>query len=216
MKSTADRLFDAIFTWTVFTTIFAWLPLVRIVSKPEGYTWGIMRFTGTGWDGPYGIWVFLTLYAFIMLCYGQRFPRKAYYLLLLAWHTSLTTAMVVSIASMGDAATLQGQGLRFEIPLFMFALPAILFTGLLIAWIAIDYRKQSAPLVGGWGPTNPRRLGAAIVLLLAAMTVFRLGTNYNWVTAVAIVMTIVQWILMVGAFKPGRPVPPQACTLLLE
>jgi hypothetical protein len=40
------------------------------------------------------------------------------------------------------------------------------------------------------------------VLLAAALVLFRAGTNYNWVTAVAIVTTIAHWILLAESFAP--------------
>ena len=202
MKTLSERLFRVVFTWTIITTVFAWLPLVRIFARPEGYQWGLFGLRGVGRDGPFGVFVVLTVYAFVMLCYGQRIPKIWFYVLLLVWHFALTGYMVVSIASMGASATLQGQGLRFEIPLYIISLPAVLFTGLVAAWIVLDYREHSPRRRHGWSPANTRKLVAAIVLLLVAIVLFRFGTNYDWVTALAIVVTIMQWILLVEAFQP--------------
>ncbi|MCH7498338.1 MAG: hypothetical protein IH971_10890 [Candidatus Marinimicrobia bacterium] len=204
MKARSERLFEVVYSWTVFTTVFVWLPIVRIVGRPEGYEWGIFGLRGVGVEGPFGVWVVLAAYAFVMLCYGQRLPRKVYYTMLLGWHVTLTSFMVAGIISMGEAATLQGQALRFEVSLLLVALPVILFTVLAAVWVFLDYREPWPQQADGWAPTEPSRFGAAVVLLLVALVVFRMGNNYNWVTSVAVLMTIVQWILMVGSFKPAR------------
>lgn len=35
-------LLGPVMFWTVLTTLFAWLPLVRIIGRPEGYNWSIL------------------------------------------------------------------------------------------------------------------------------------------------------------------------------
>ena len=47
-----SSLFGPLMFWTVLTTVFAWLPLVRIMARPEGYHWSILGLSGTskGWD----------------------------------------------------------------------------------------------------------------------------------------------------------------------
>ncbi len=197
-----NRLFGVVMAWTIFTTVFAWIPLVRIFAQSEEYQWALGGLKGVGTEGPFWVFGFLALYAFAMLFSGWRGPKRLFYILLPLWHLALTCFLVLSSMRYGVSATWQGQGLGFEIPIPIISIPAVLFTGLAIAWVVLDYREHPPPQRYSWAPANTQKLIAAIVLLAVATVLFRLGTNYNWITALAIVVTVVQWILIVEAFQP--------------
>ncbi len=87
MRSTAERfvvtmtqkhqtyLLGPVMFWTVLTTLFAWLPLVRIIARPEGYQWSILELSGKGTEGPYWVFILLTIYVLILLFSASRGPR---------------------------------------------------------------------------------------------------------------------------------------------
>lgn len=185
--------------WTVLTSIFAWLPLVRILGRPEGYTWRIWNVGGAGTDGPYWIFIASTVYVVAMLYTGYRGPRALFYPLLILWHLAVTGVVLAGVVSGGTEATLQGQGLHFEIPLWVLALPFIVFAALAVWWVSLDWR-QAGEAAAPWARGNSVRLAAALGLLIVALALFRAGTNYNWVTAAAIVVTILHWMALVQSF----------------
>lgn len=207
-RDLADRLFGPVMGWTAVTSIFAWLPLVRILGRPEGYTWAILGVSGSGTEGPF--WIFACLTAFVvgMLYAGFRGPRALFRPMLLLWHGGVTAVVLAGVVQGGTGATLQGQGLRFEIPLAVLAVPFVLLTALAVVWVLADRRVEARPRVPPWAPGNTHRLVVSLALLVVALLLFRAGTNYNGVTAAAIVATVAHWIALVQAFAfgtaPGR------------
>ena len=194
---TARRLFGPLMFWTVLTSIFAWLPLVRIMGRDEGYTWGILGLSGTGTDGPFWIFIMLTVYVLVMLHSLIRGPRSLSYAMVVPWHLVVTAVVLAGVVRGGGGATFQGQGLHFEIPLWLLALPFALFAVVAVAWVVLDRRAGGTPVASEWTRGNTVRLVTSLALLFVALVLFRAGTNYNWVTAAAILTTVVHWILLV-------------------
>jgi hypothetical protein len=207
MTTRSTNLLRPVMFWTAVTGIFAWLPLVRIIGRPDGYTWGILGLSGAGTTGPFWIFIVLTAYVLVMLFAGQRGPRALFRPMLLIWHLAVNATVVAGLLQEGTGATLQGQGLHFEIPLWTLAVPFVGFLGLAIAWVVVDRRAGAAPFVAPWTHGNTVRLAGSLLLLAVALLLFRAGTNYNWVTAAAIVTTIGHWVLLIDAFAP-RPATP--------
>jgi hypothetical protein len=196
----AARLFGPVIGWSIFTGIFAWLPLVRILGRPDGYTWGILGLRGAGTEGPFWIFIVLTAYVLTMLFTAHRGPRAVSYPMLIVWHTAVTILVVAGVVLGGTAATWQGQGLHFSIPMWTLVVPFALFTALVVAWVVADARSGETPGPARWTRANTVRLAASIGLLVVALVLFRAGTNYNWITAAAILTTIVHWILLAESF----------------
>ena len=197
-----ERLFGVVMFGTAVTSIFAWLPLIRILGRAEGYQWQIGPLGGTGTEGPFWIFIPLTAGVVLMLYAAFRLPRAVFYPMLLAWH-----ALVASVASAGaasdPAATMQGQGLGFSISLGVVAAVAVGLFVLSVVWVVLDRRAGGVAPADRWLPANTRRLAASLALLLVALVLFRLGTNYNWVTSAAIFTTVAHWILLIQAFAPA-------------
>ena len=207
MRSKKDRLFGLVMFWTILTTVFAWLPLVRIIGLPEGYQWAIVGLSGEGTQGPYWVFILLTLYALTLLFSAYRGPRLLFYPMLILWHLAVTAVVITGTVIGGSGAVWQGQGLHFSIPLWLLVVPFVLITVLAVAWTVVDYRGARAPATAAWTRTNSGRLVASLLLLIVALLLFRAGTNYNWVTAAAIIATIVHWILLAESFQPVRATP---------
>lgn len=193
------RLLGPIMFWTVLTTIFAWLPLERIIGRPEGYHWGILGLAGEGFRGPFWIFIPLTAFAVLLLFTAERGPRKLFRPLLIIWQLVVLAVVVVALVYGGNDATWQGQGLSWSIPMWVAVAPAALFTIAAFVWVAID-RNVDPKTPQPWSRSNTLRLAASLVLLVMAIVLFRAGTNYNWVTAVAIVTTILHWLALAWSF----------------
>ena len=198
-KTIEERMFDALMFWTIVTGIFAWLPLVRILGRPDGYSWAILGLSGTGTEGPFWIFVLLTAWVLTMLFTTFRGPRAVAYPLLLLWHVALTGVVVAGVVQGGTTATWQGQGLRWAIPLWVLIVPFAAFTVLAALWIARDRRRGGKADRREWSRASSVRLAGSLVLLVVALILFRAGDNYNWVTAAAILTTIGHWALLVDA-----------------
>ena len=201
MRANNPRLLKLVMFWTTATTVLAWLPLVRIIGRPEGYTWRVLGLSGAGTAGPYWIFIASTLYVVTLLYTLQRGPRVVSHPMLLLWHFAASGFVVAGTLRGGADATLQGQGLHFQIPLWMLSTPFVLFTAIVIRWMILDIRSGALALAR-WSWTNSYRLVESLLLLGVALILFRAGTNYNWVTAVAIITTIVHWIMLARSFEP--------------
>lgn len=202
MRSKQDSLFGLMLFWLILTTVFAWLPLVRIIGRPEGYQWGILGMTGEGTQGPYWIFILLTLYVLTMLFSAFRGPRALFYPMLILWLLAVDTVVITGTVLGGMEATWQGQGLRLNVPLWVLVVPCLFFTALAVVWMVKDYRTGEAFTPVAWSRRNSNRLVVSLALLIVALVLFRAGTNYNWVTAAAIITTIIHWILLIESFQP--------------
>lgn len=199
-----ERLFGFVMFWTIATTVFAWLPLARIIGRPDGYTWQILRVSGAGTEGPFWIFILLTAYAVTLLLAAFRGPRALFYPMLLLWHFAVTAVVLAGAIRGGPDAVLQGQGLHFSIPLWLLGAPFVLFTMAALVWVALDHRSGAMRATTGWARANTGKLAASLLLAIVALVLFRLGNNYNWVTALAIVVAVLQWIVMAQSFAPVK------------
>ena len=204
MRSEQKYLFGPVMFWTILTTVFAWLPLVRIMARPEGYQWSVLGLSGADAEGPYWVFILLTIYVLTLLFSAYRGPRALFYPLLILWHLAVTVVVITGTVIGGSGAVWQGQGLHLFIPLWLLVIPCALFLVLAVAWTMIDYRGGGAPTPAAWTRANSGRLVASLLLLTVALGLFRTGTDYNWVTAAAIIATVVHWILLVESLQPLR------------
>ncbi|MEM8509595.1 MAG: hypothetical protein AAF717_17315 [Bacteroidota bacterium] len=194
-------LFKAIMIWTIITSLFSWLPLVRIVGKPKAYFWGILWFSGEGSNGPFWIFIISSVFVIFLLYSAYRLQnRKTFYLALLLWQLVICFVLLAGVKSFGAEGTLQGEGLHWEIPMWIGFFPAFIFLLLTLIWIYLDY-KEPHFLLQKWSRTNTYYLISSLLLLGVALALFNAGTNYNWVTGAAIITTIVHWLFMVESFK---------------
>lgn len=194
------RLFGPLMFWTVLTGIFAWLPLMRIIGRPMDYTWGVLGLTGEGTEGPFWIFGLLTIFVVTMLFTLLRGPRALARPMVVLWHLLVTGVVIAGVFQGGSDATLQGQGLGFSIPLWILAVPFVAFAAIAVVWAILDAKGGTVGVAATWGPRNSWTLAASLVLAVIALAFFRAGTNYNWVTACAIVVTVAHWVLLVRSF----------------
>lgn len=208
--SARERLFGIVMFWTSATTVFTLLPLARIIGRPEGYRWAIGGLSGDGTSGPFWIFIPLLAYVVLMLFAAFRLPRAIFHPMLVLWHLAVIGVVGTVVLESGTDAQIQGQGLHWSFDLWILLIACLVFGALTAIWIVLDRRAVGGPVESRWAPGNTRRVATSLVLLGAALVLFRLGTNYNWVTAAAIVTTIVHWIMLVQAFAfeshgPARP-----------
>ncbi len=170
------RLLGPVMFWTVLTTLFAWLPLVRIIGRPEGYTWSILGLSGDGLDGPFWIFIPLTAYAITMLFTAERGPRALFHPLLVLWHLIVTGVVIAALVQGGGDAMWQGQGLHLKIPLWILAVPFVFFAVLAGVWAAVD-RSHPVKAPSRWSARNTFRLLASLLLLVLAIV--QLGNHHE-------------------------------------
>ncbi len=141
-------------TWTVVTTVFAWLPLVRILGRPEGYRWSILGLSGEGTEGPYWLFVLLTLYALALLFSAYRGPRALFHPLLILWHAAVSAVVITGAVQGSSGATWQGQGLHWSLPLWLLVVPCVFFAVLAVARTIDDRRVAKLETPVAWTRAN--------------------------------------------------------------
>lgn len=197
----ASRLFGVVMAWTVFTTVFVWLPIVRALARPEGYQWGLFGLRGQGLGGAFWVFPVLAVYAALLFAHAWWARRGALRVMLLLWHFGWAGMLVATAVAFGSSARWQGQGWGFDFPVLPIALVYAAFALLAARWALLDWRTGEPRPRPRWRPANTRRLGVAAALLPVAFLLFRLGSDFNWVTALAIGVTIVQWVTLSEAFE---------------
>jgi hypothetical protein len=186
--------------WTVLTTVFTWLPLARIIGRADGYHWSILGLSGEGLSGPFWVFIPLTVFAVGLLFTAARGPRAFFYPMLILWHLTVSAVVIAAVVQGGQQAFWQGQALHLKIPLWTLAAPAVLFTAMAVVLVAVD-RKRPVPRLADWSRNNTLKLAASLLLLMVAIVLFRLGTNYNWVTTLAVIIAIAHWITLAWSFE---------------
>ena len=146
----------------------------------------------------------------ILLFSASRGPRALFYPMLILWHLAVTAVVITATVRGGSGSGMAGPGPHWSIPMWLLAIPCGLFVVLAVALTFIDYRGTSSPRSSRLDAFEFWPAGfASLLLLIVALILFRLGTNYNWVTGTAIVATIVHWIVLVESFQPLRPMPAE-------
>lgn len=198
------RLFGLVMAWTLVTSIFAWLPIVRALARPDGYSWALFGLRGEGLSGPFWIFPLLALYAIVLFSHAWWSRRRLFRILVLLWHLGWTSFLVAGVVSEGPAARWQGQGWGWSVSLVVPAVLFAAFTAVVAWWSLLDRRHDAVEPRPAWTRGNAARLIVAVVLFPVALVLFRYGSDYDWITATAIGVTIVQWVTLHEALAP-RP-----------
>ncbi|MDH3337027.1 MAG: hypothetical protein OER22_04275 [Gammaproteobacteria bacterium] len=190
--------------WTVFTTTFLWTPTMRLLLKPEISQWRVFGLGGEGTDGPYLFLPFLALLALVMFYIdGRGRARNVFYVLLLAWHGGVTSALIVGALTSGNDAVFMGAAWGIRFPLALLIVPFAVSTVAAIALWIVEHRLGRAVPVFGWLQVQKGKLGVAALALPCAALFFWLGEGFDVYTLTAIVFTILQWVLLTEGV--GRP-----------
>ena len=197
-----DRVLRFILGWSAVLGILFWLPLIRSTMDGASYRWGLGPFTGQGLHGD--LWfLILGLAAMLLLLYGGwrgTWPAVSVLVLLLV-HMGLT--IIVSYVSLTDPGNLRVQGDTLGIDLSLALLLPLLLIGLsalMIFWL-LKWRTRAARPVP-WTRANRVMLAAAVLLLPIQYALLR---EPNGATdPYGVLLTIVQWIVIVTALRPFR------------
>lgn len=215
MKKTGLDLRGVVLAWTILTTTFAWTPTMRLLLKPEISHWSLFGVGGSGSAGPF--WILpLVAMAALLLFYieGRGRVRPVFHGLLLVWHLSLVAILVYGSVRHGADARFMGAAWGVTIPLPLLTVPFAIFAALAVLLVARE-RRGSLPVPAlAWGQIHWGKLGLAGLLLPVAFIFFRLGEGYDGLVKIAIVATVLQWILLAEAFGRQQmahaPVPDHA------
>jgi hypothetical protein len=194
------RRFDlrgVVIGWTILTTTFAWTPSMRLLLKPEISSWRIFDIGGSAGTGPF--WVLplvATTALFLFYIEGRGRLRPLSHLLLFVWHAGLTAALVYGSIRSGADATFMGAAWGVSVPFAILAIPFGFFAVLTLILIARERSGVYPVPVMSWRDVHWRKLGLAAILLPVALILYRLGDGFDTIVKLAIVATVLQWILL--------------------
>jgi len=205
MTQRRDYLRKLVLAWTIFTTTFTWTPTMRLLLKPEISQWNIFGVAGSGRSGPFWILPLAAMVALLLFYLeGRGRLRPLFHALLLGWHLPLTAAIVYG-GVQSTEATFMGAAWGVEIPLVLLALPFSLFSVLAVVWVARERRGSLPVSTTDWSQVDWRKIAISAFLLPLAAIFFWLGEGFDGKTKIAIVTTVVQWILLTEGLGGRRP-----------
>jgi hypothetical protein len=179
---------------------------MRLFLKPEISQWRVFELGGAGTDGPYLFLPLLAMLALVMFYIdGRGRVRNVFFALLLAWHGGVTMALVFGALTAGNDAVFMGAAWGIRLPFALLVVPFGVSTAAAIALWILERRHQQMVPVLGWLQLQVGKLGVAALLLPCAALLFWLGEGFDVYTLIAIVVTVVQWILLTeGVGRPAR------------
>ncbi len=201
-----NALLYALLIWTALTTVVFWLPTLRGAFDGPSYEWGLFGFGGRGVSGDY--W-FPVLGSAIALCaqyLAWRGPRLPFYVLILGWSGFLAAGMLSLAVGNPGSLRFRGDTLGIDISIAVLG-PALfgLWAVLAAIWIGLDVRGRATRTMTSWSNRNSRWLIALLALLPIQFVLLRFGEPHGLSDQIGVLVTIVQWLLVVAAFGP-KPV----------
>ena len=189
-----------VLAWTIFTTTFLWTPTMRLLYKPEISHWNLFGLSGTGRTGAFLVFPGLVILALTLFYLGGRSRfRPLFYGLLLAWHVGMTLALLITAFGIGLDTNFIGAAWGFKIRLWVLAIPFGLFAIGAIIWVWQEARGKLEVVTKCWHDVAWSRLLIVAIFVPLVALAFRLGDGYGILVKVAIVITIIQWILLAEA-----------------
>lgn len=194
MKTKKDKLRIVVLTWTLLTSVFLWTTTMRILFKPEISAWSFLSVGGKGFSGAFWLPPLVALFTlFIFYLEGRGRYRNLFHGLLVGWHLLLSA--IVLIGSTDEYAKVQFGTWGVTMSLIWLIVPFGIFL-LLIIWFVIRERKGKYEIpVYDWGMFNRKPFWIALAIFPVMILMFQLGTGFNWIVKIAVVLAILQWIL---------------------
>ena len=188
--------------WTILTTTFFWTSAMRILFKPEISEWSIFNLGGKGLSGDYWFLFLVIIYALLLIYIESRGRKRIlYHIFLLTWHLVITAAIFYGSFQTDSKVAFGAWGI--DMSFNWLTIPFLLFL-VLVCLLIVQERsgKFNIPKIP-WSNLNWKLLPIVLLLVPVAILFFYLGTGFNWLVKIAIVATIIQWILLTEIF--GRP-----------
>jgi hypothetical protein len=191
-----------VLTWTILTSTFFWTSTMRLLLKPEISSWRIFTVGGKGLMGEFWLpplVVFIALFLFYLEGRGKL--RPIYHILLICWHLAITGLFIYGSMQSNARISFGTWGVRLD--LIWLVVPLAVFSILAIILVIQESRGQSLVVQLKWYRVDWKTLAIAVMLFPVALLFFRLGEGFNWLVKIAVIVTIIQWILIAEAL--GRP-----------
>lgn len=186
--------------WTIITTTFFWTTTMRLFYKPEISEWAVFGFSGKGLSGD--LWfplsvVFYSLFMFYLEGRGRL--RWLFYAMLLIWHFSLLLGTAISSLDNESTITFGAWGINMGIAWLI--IPFLFFFALTVWYVVSELRVINNLERRPWNQINLKQITWTIALVPLSYLFFYLGSGFNWLVKIAIVVNVVQWIMIAQALS---------------
>ena len=210
-----DRLLRLLLGWTVCTTSFLWLVVMRSVLSPD-FTWQLLGLSGSRGSGDFWIVILLLIFNAAMLILGRFGPIPPLHLMLLLWHGTLAVVaftLVVKIeAGAMTPAALSSASLTL-LPNTEWAAVITVLSVLTLIWATLDLsrRTQGDQRFDELPTTLPMLRGKnalVLALLLVPVQIFLTASgNTGTQSALLSALTLAQWFLLHFGLFLRQPEP---------
>ncbi|KQC13999.1 MAG: hypothetical protein APR63_06565 [Desulfuromonas sp. SDB] len=173
-----------------------------MIFKPEISSWKIFNIGGKGFMGESWLPPLIVIFAlFFFYLEGRGKFRLIYHILLISWHFTITGLFIYG--SFSDDAIITFATWGISLSFILVVVPLAVFS--IIAVISVIQEIRGCFLIPTfkWNQINWRILGFAAILFPVAFIFFQLGTGFNLMIKIAVMITIIQWILLIDGL--GRP-----------
>lgn len=197
-----NSLRTIILTWTLLTTTFFWTSTMRILFKPDISSWRIFELGGKGFVGEFWfppLIAIIALFAFYLEGRGKY--RLIFYFLLISWHILISGLVLYGSFSSDSVISFGTWGIALSMKWLV--LPFKIFLVLAIFYVFQEYRIINSIPLYKWNEVNKKLIITAVLLFPVSFLFFHLGEGFNLMVKIAVVVTIIQWILLVETV--GRP-----------
>ena len=202
MRKKIIDLRGIVLAWTIIITTFFWTSTMRLLLKPEISSWRIIDVGGKGAMGQFWLLPLIVLIAlFLFYIEGRGKLRLLYHILLIGLHLSITAILVYGSIQSNSIASFGAWGIN--ISFLWISLPFLFFSLLAILLVIQETRGYLQVPHFGWNKINLKKIGFVGILLPVALVFFSIGEGFNLIVKIAIIITIIQWILLTEGL--GRP-----------
>ncbi|MBN1363350.1 MAG: hypothetical protein JW976_00960 [Syntrophaceae bacterium] len=175
---------------------------MRLLLKPEISSWRIFNVGGEGIIGDFWLPPLIVLIAlFLFYLEGRGKFRPIYHILLIGRHLVITGVFIYS--SMQSNAKISFGTWGISPDFIWLVVPLAAFSILAIILVIQEIRGHSLVPTFKWNQLDWKAFGVAAILFPVTFIFFRFGEGFNWLVKIAVVVTIIQWILLSEAV--GRP-----------
>lgn len=175
---------------------------MRLLLKPEISSWSIFNVGGKGLMGDFWLPPLIVLISlFLFYLEGRGKLRPIYHILLIGWHLAITGVFIYGSLQSNAKISFGTWGISLDF--IWLVIPIALFSILAILLVIQEIRRQILIPTFKWKHIDWKTLVLAAVLFPVAFLFFRLGEGFNWLVKIAVIVTIIQWILLTESI--GRP-----------
>ena len=208
LQTIQKKLLPIVLLMLGFMVAWLWWVPMRCMMDGNVFQWGnsfgFASLRGNGMMGDFPILVLLSSYIISMIFLGWRGARLPFHIMLVVWCVVEFATATVSAIQNPDAYRFRGDSFGIDISLALVGptIWALLLT-ISVIWVITNcVSKQNEKKTPRWNRTNSTILIVAALFLPVQFLLFQSGEQHGLTDRIALILTIIQWILINFAMMP--------------